>query len=85
MRHAYRLGNSWAVREYEFHRSWSTRRRIVWRALGRLARGGVLMLLLPVWGRAAVARSLYNIGHAAGLMVGLVGGRYEAYRTVHGT
>ncbi len=83
-RHAYRLGNSWAVREYELNRSASTRLRTVGRAVGRLARGAVLMLLAPVWGRAAVARSLYNIGNAAGLMAGLVGGRYEAYHSVHG-
>jgi GT2 family glycosyltransferase len=85
MGHAYRLGVSWAIREYDLNPTISMRLRTAGHIVQRVARGLVLLPLSLAWGRAGLVRALHNFCLASGLATGMIGKRHEPYSTVHGS
>mgnify|MGYP001620127384 CR=1 FL=1 len=83
VRRAYRRGNTLSLCLRDLSDSWPRR--------GRRVAGGILQVALgtvrlasAVAGRARAVAGLAQIAYGVGLVTGLVGVRYEEYRTVHG-
>jgi len=84
LRHAFGVGNSRSLIERDVHGSWRTSASLLGRACVRVVRGAVLLPACVLLGKAGIARACWNFCCAGGLMAGLLGLRYEPYRTRHG-
>lgn len=81
LRRAYQSGNSWVLCESSFDRRISTRIVRAAKACGWIAVGAASVCVSPLFGMAAIARSLRNIWLGAGMLTGLAGQSYQAYES----
>lgn len=81
---AYRIGTTNAFIERDMNGTFVAVRRVVPRALLRLLGGTCLALVGWVAGAHQAVRGLREVCNGAGLVVGLLGGRYDEYRSSHG-
>lgn len=86
LQRAYRRGNTQSICERALPPSMQRSLDSLWKdGAKRILRGAAGILRGPLSGRAAVVRRLAEIASGLGLLMGLVGHRYEEYRKVHGT
>jgi succinoglycan biosynthesis protein ExoM len=84
LRRAFRCGNTWALLERELDPSWRVLALRIARGAGRIVTGAVLLPLSLVRGRHAVVTILRRMCFGAGSLAGVMGYRYDEYRTTHG-
>jgi succinoglycan biosynthesis protein ExoM len=81
LRRAYQSGNSWVLCECSLDCGLSTRLVRLLKACGWIAAGSLSLCTAPLFGMAAIARSLRNICLGAGMLMALAGQSYEAYQS----
>ncbi|MGI8959263.1 MAG: glycosyltransferase family 2 protein [Bryobacteraceae bacterium] len=81
LRRAYREGNGWVLCELSLDKRISTRTRRFLKAFARIFQGIACCLVSLFVGRAAIVRALSRVFLGVGMLVGLVGHKYQAYRT----
>ena len=84
LRRAYRRGNTLSLCLRDLQDSWPRRARRVAASL-RHVLGGLGRAATSIWGgRAAAVRGASQVAYGCGLATGLLGIRYDEYRTIHG-
>jgi succinoglycan biosynthesis protein ExoM len=81
LRRAYQSGNSWVLCECSLDRRTSTGIVRMTKACGWIVVGVVSACFSPLFGMAAVARSLRNVVLGMGMLTALVGQSYQPYQT----
>ena len=81
----YRMGTTRSFREIDLRTSVLVYPRLVFPGCGFMLAGLALMPLGILAGRHLLVRHLRYICYGAGILTGLMGGRYEEYQQTHGT
>lgn len=84
LRRAFRRGNTWALLERDLDPTFRVLGMRIARGAGRIVRGAVLLPVSLLRGRHAVVETLRGICFGAGSLAGVIGYRYDEYRTTHG-
>lgn len=82
LQRAYRDGNSYAFAEAALDPGFGTRLRRLAKGLARIAQGSFL-LIGGLTGRVPGIRAAKRVCRGAGMITGVLGRRYEEYRTIH--
>lgn len=80
----YRMGTTRSFREIDLRKSVLVYPRLIYQGCGFMIAGLALMPLGILAGRHLLVRYLRYICYGAGILAGLMGGRYEEYRQTHG-
>lgn len=81
LKRAYQSGNSWVLCERSLDCGFSTRLVRVTKACAWIAVGSLSFCIAPIFGMAAIARSLRNVFLGAGMLTALAGQSYAAYQS----
>lgn len=81
LRRAYQSGNSWVLCESTMDRRSSTRIIRAAKAIAHILQGAGSACFSPVFGKAALAKSLRNMFLGAGMLAALAGRNFQGYRS----
>jgi glycosyltransferase involved in cell wall biosynthesis len=84
VRRAYRGGNCAALVEVSLDGRMSTRLKRCFKAFVRIAQGICETFLVPFRGKAQLTQSLRRMSLGAGMLTGLAGVKYQAYKSITG-
>jgi hypothetical protein len=84
VRRAYRRGNTLSLCLRSLRDTWPRRIKRVVASVCHIAPGVIVAGTGVVRGRSAVVAGMQRVAFGAGLATGLLGSRYEEYRTIHG-
>lgn len=81
LRRGYRLGNSWSLCELSLNPGLGVRVIRILKAFAWMLKGMALGLIAPLQGKTAIVWALRTICYGAGQLSGLVGHKYQEYRS----
>lgn len=83
LQRSYRLGNTESFCEIDLNPSLAVRTMCAVKGVRRIIRGSLFMPIALLLGKQKFIKNLRYISHSAGMLSGVVGGRYDEYRKVH--